>query len=348
MASLCGSPNSFIGSRISLISKSEIRYEGVLYSLDLQEATISLAKVKSYGTEDRPTERPVPPKDEVYEFIIFRGSDIKGIDVLEPPKQPSVASAGLPNDPAIVEVSHYHSSGQGTHTASSSAGITGGGYNSGGSYSHGFGGGSGLGGSKPQHTNSELNFTSSVDQAGGISAPLESSGNTHDASRSNASTPSAFNRKSPTNDAGVQVNDDQSRNNRQYNNRQQDGSQERRRGGGPGDRQGGYQPRGRGNYVNNRGGGNFRGGRGGTRGYRTQGIIQAQQPPKMTYETDFDFEKAHEELQTKFSKLKVGKSEDGDNKKEDSGTESGEGNNVEQEEQENKEPTVFYQKDNFF
>lgn len=39
-----GNTNQFIGSKISLISKSEIRYEGILYSLDLEEATISLQK----------------------------------------------------------------------------------------------------------------------------------------------------------------------------------------------------------------------------------------------------------------------------------------------------------------
>ena len=38
------SASQFIGSKISLISKSEIRYEGILYSLDVVEATISLAK----------------------------------------------------------------------------------------------------------------------------------------------------------------------------------------------------------------------------------------------------------------------------------------------------------------
>lgn len=104
------SANQFIGSRISLVSKADIRYEGILYALDLRDATISLAKVRSFGTEDRPTERPIPMKDEIYEFIIFRGSDIKSIDVLEPPKSSSTMACGLPQDPAIIEVSHFRSS----------------------------------------------------------------------------------------------------------------------------------------------------------------------------------------------------------------------------------------------
>lgn len=71
--------------------------------------------MRSFGTEDRPTPRPVAPKDEVYEFIIFRGADIKGIDVLEPPP-PGAEKSGPPPpdeepvDPAIVEVQHYVSS----------------------------------------------------------------------------------------------------------------------------------------------------------------------------------------------------------------------------------------------
>jgi protein LSM14 len=54
--------------------------------------------VRSFGTEDRPTDRPVPARDEIFEYIIFRGADIEDLQVREPP------SSSLTQDPAIVEV----------------------------------------------------------------------------------------------------------------------------------------------------------------------------------------------------------------------------------------------------
>ena len=42
-------------------------------------------------------------RDEIYEYIIFRGSDIKDIRVLQTPKPHPTLVGGLPNDPAIVQ-----------------------------------------------------------------------------------------------------------------------------------------------------------------------------------------------------------------------------------------------------
>lgn len=62
--------------------------------------------VRSFGTEDREVPKKVPPREEVYEYIVFRGVDIKELHVCEVPEARNNQSL-LPQDPAIIQVNSY-------------------------------------------------------------------------------------------------------------------------------------------------------------------------------------------------------------------------------------------------
>lgn len=77
-------PDLSLGSTVTLVSKSNIRYTGTLYTVDPTEHTISLADVRALGTEGRGTKyRQVLPDCKVYEYIIFRRADVRDVKVVE-------------------------------------------------------------------------------------------------------------------------------------------------------------------------------------------------------------------------------------------------------------------------
>lgn len=63
--------------------------------------------VRSYGTEDRDAQFPIAPQNLVYDYILFRGSDIKDIRVVN-----NVAT--IPQDPAIMQMQMHPGQGNGS------------------------------------------------------------------------------------------------------------------------------------------------------------------------------------------------------------------------------------------
>eukprot|EP00457_Paulinella_chromatophora_P004999 gb/GEZN01005012.1/.p1 GENE.gb/GEZN01005012.1/~~gb/GEZN01005012.1/.p1 ORF type:complete len:497 (-),score=76.49 gb/GEZN01005012.1/:314-1804(-) len=79
----------YIGARISLISNMNIRYEGILYTIDPVKATVALQNVRCFGTEGRASvpDQEVPASPQIYRFLIFGGNDIKDLHVSDPPAE---------------------------------------------------------------------------------------------------------------------------------------------------------------------------------------------------------------------------------------------------------------------
>ncbi|XP_020286424.1 protein LSM14 homolog A-A isoform X2 [Pseudomyrmex gracilis] len=394
-----------LGSKISLISKADIRYEGRLFTVDPQECTIALANVRSFGTEDRETQLPVAPQNQVYEYILFRGSDIKDIRVVN-----NVSS--IPNDPAIVQMTVQPSMNQQSYQPQPSyahpmMGQMG---PMGGQYGAPYGMGMGTMGpvmGMPTTTRdprgamnkqpSELSLGSAEPNAMNIPNslptanidPLPKDQSLEDGvldlisggSRSTTPTSSLLTRKSPTMDQGIQVGHEQSqqqnsnigklndktnmrtvqpprrdhdshgnaKNNtamshNQYNDGKRDMMKQDIQN------QGGHGQGGRGNrggWVNR--GGNMRG-----RGGRGRGGFRANQAgntgankPKNTlkFDNDYDFEQANTEFEELRSQLAKTKIDGTDNeKKDDSGNETGAGEGEPEEEPE----IVHYDKSKSF
>jgi len=83
------------------------RYVGTLVEINSEQSTVALEDVRSFGTEGRRSgEDEIPPSAAPYEYIIFRGSDVKDLRIEEAPKETKPAPPPVPNDPAILGVSN--------------------------------------------------------------------------------------------------------------------------------------------------------------------------------------------------------------------------------------------------
>jgi len=103
----------YIGCTLSLTSKAQIRYKGILAGIDTVNCTLTLHKVQSFGTENRCPENKIPPTPGTYDLIIFNGHDIEDVTVITKMDQL--------NDPAIINA-QKKAVGISSHSANNSGG----------------------------------------------------------------------------------------------------------------------------------------------------------------------------------------------------------------------------------
>lgn len=74
--------NKLNESKVRILTHSNLRFEGTLYQINANEKTIALKNVRNFGSEDREVEKFVPPNNLIYEFIVFRSTEIQNLIVL--------------------------------------------------------------------------------------------------------------------------------------------------------------------------------------------------------------------------------------------------------------------------
>ncbi|KAI6657634.1 Protein LSM14-like protein A isoform X3 [Oopsacas minuta] len=93
-------PQLSLGSKLTIISKAGIRYEGILYLIDTIKESIALQNVRSFGTEKRSVPKFHPPKPQIFECIVFKASDLQDLTLV--PEDPDTPTEDYLNDPAII------------------------------------------------------------------------------------------------------------------------------------------------------------------------------------------------------------------------------------------------------
>ena len=90
--------NNLLGSKISIMTAAEVRYEGTLSEVDPSKKSMTLIKVQSFGTEGRKKgTNEIPATDKEIPEVVFKLDGIKDFKILS---QPDVTQL----DPAIISV----------------------------------------------------------------------------------------------------------------------------------------------------------------------------------------------------------------------------------------------------
>ncbi|XP_019873912.2 protein LSM14 homolog B-like [Aethina tumida] len=93
------------GMNVSLLTKSNNRFEGRFLRFDPDRYSIILTSVRCFGTESRPSPRPMAPSPDIFSFMEFRCVDVLDCEPIVP------EHTLFYHDPAVVMVIKNSSAG---------------------------------------------------------------------------------------------------------------------------------------------------------------------------------------------------------------------------------------------
>ena len=69
--------------KVRIITKSKMKYEGELCTIDKENKTISLKHVRSFGTEGRRSDIKINGVESIFQCIVYKSSEIEDLAVLK-------------------------------------------------------------------------------------------------------------------------------------------------------------------------------------------------------------------------------------------------------------------------
>ncbi|KAH7660479.1 Rap55 protein, partial [Aphelenchoides avenae] len=94
--------NVYLGQHMSIVSEMLVRYEGFLSAVDGNNHTVTLNRVRCFGTEDRPVELKIDPIQMTYAEITFSASSIREMHLM--PMLDETKTSVLSADPAVMSI----------------------------------------------------------------------------------------------------------------------------------------------------------------------------------------------------------------------------------------------------